>query len=66
MIAEPNCSKRDCKHLQGVKQPDGTELTEVVYCTAFPDGIPREIAYGSHKHLTKYPKQMNNIVYEKS
>lgn len=64
MIAEPKCYKRECKHFKGVKQPDGTELTEVVHCKAFPDGIPGEIAYGSNLHIKPYPGD-NGIQYEK-
>lgn len=63
-LLEPNCYKRQCKHYLGVKQPDGTEFTEVNYCSAFPDGIPEDIAYGSNKHLVPYPDQENQIVYE--
>lgn len=55
MLMEPNCSIRGCKHLKGVKQPDGTEATEFVYCEAFPDGIPDEIAYGDNTHTSPYP-----------
>lgn len=50
-IEEPRCSIRRCIHFQGVKQPNDDEETEIVYCTAFPDGIPNEIAYGSNLHL---------------
>lgn len=64
MIAEPNCSKRRCKYFLGVKQPDGTELTEVVYCSAFPDGIPIEIAYGDNPHTEPYEGD-NGIQYER-
>lgn len=64
MLAEPKCFTRSCKHYQGVLQPDGTELTEVNYCDAFPKGIPREIAYGDNPHQTPLPGQKNNIVYE--
>ena len=66
MIAEPNCHKRDCKHFEGVKQPDGTEFTEFVYCAAFPDGIPYEISYGDNKHLSRHELQENDILFEKS
>jgi hypothetical protein len=48
-----------------VKQPDGTEATEFVYCKAFPDGIPSEIAYGDNKHLKPYPGD-NGIQYKKA
>ena len=54
MIAEPNCHKRSCKHFLGVKN-DGSELTERVYCKAFPDRIPSSIAYGPNDHLKPYP-----------
>lgn len=64
MIGEPNCAKRNCKHLQGVKQADGTEMTEVVYCTAFPDGIPDDIAYGTNLHMEVHPDQENEIIFE--
>lgn len=65
MIAEPNCYKRKCKHFLGVIQPDGTEMTEKVYCKAYPNGIPSEIAYGNDKHLTIRTDQKNNYVFEK-
>lgn len=51
MLAEPNCSKRKCKHFAGVAQPDGTESSERVVCRAFPDKIPDDIAYGDNLHL---------------
>ena len=50
MIAEPNCHKRNCKYFIGVKN-DGVEINERVYCKAFLDSIPNEIAYGNNKHL---------------
>ena len=65
MIEEPNCSKRQCKWLQGVIQPDGTEQSEVSYCPAFPDGIPDNIAYGDNKHLSIIKDQEGEKVYEK-
>ena len=64
MLLEPNCSKRQCKHYQGIIQPDGTESTEVNYCPAFPQGVPDEIAYGANKHGTPCCGQENKIVYE--
>lgn len=64
MIASPNCYRRRCRHFLGIDQPDGTEATERVVCTAFPDGIPDEIAYGTNKHLRSFPGD-NGIQYEK-
>mgnify|MGYP001578123507 CR=1 FL=1 len=64
MLLEPECSKRDCIHFQGVDQPDGTEMTERVICKAFLDGIPNEISYGDNLHLTPLPEQENDIVFE--
>jgi len=63
MIMEPECHKRKCGHFIGVKN-DGSELTEHVYCKAFPNQIPDKIAYGKNKHLTILPEQKNNIVFE--
>jgi len=64
MLRISQCEIRKCKHLQGILQPDGTEMSEVNYCEAFPDGIPNEIAYGNIKHLAPHPLQKNKIVYE--
>jgi len=36
-----------------------------LYCAAFPNGIPDEIAYGDNTHSKKLPDQINNIVFEK-
>lgn len=57
MLAPPNCLKRNCKHFQGAKFLDANigEPSEVPYCRAFPDGIPKEIAYGPELHVTPYP-----------
>lgn len=63
MLAEPECYKRKCKHFLGVGG-DEEEENEFVYCEAFPDGIPDEIAYGKNKHLTPLPGQLNEIVFE--
>jgi hypothetical protein len=65
MIAEPNCSKRLCKHFIGVKQDNEDEETERVVCKAFPDGIPSEIAYGDNLHLVPLHGQKNKIIFEK-
>jgi hypothetical protein len=63
MISEPECYKRHCKHFIGIAQSDGTELTEVNVCHAFPDGIPNSIAYGNNPHSQPYPGQKNDIVF---
>lgn len=56
MLPEPvPCSKLRCIHYRGVIQPDGTEATEVDVCTAFPQGIPLEIAQGLNLHEKPYP-----------
>lgn len=65
MLREPQCFKRRCKHFEDVNQPDGTELTEVNVCKAFPNGIPDKIAYGSNKHLKPIQGQGNEVVYAK-
>ena len=54
MLAKPQYHKRRCKHFTGSKN-DGDETTERPTCRAFPDGISREIAYGSDLHLTPRP-----------
>jgi len=63
MLAEPKCSMRSCVHFRGVKRPDGTEASEVVFCEAFPDGIPDDIAYGDNPHTTPFPGD-NGILFE--
>ena len=64
MLQEPKCWVRKCKYYVGVIQPDGTELTEINSCKAFPDGIPREISYEGNKHSEPLPDQDNDIVFE--
>ena len=64
MLPEVNCLNRRCKHFLGAIQPDGTELTEVWNCEAFPEGIPNEIAYGDNLHLEVFEGQMNSIIFE--
>lgn len=63
MIAEPNCSKRNCVHFLGVKQDNMQESTERVICEAFRDGIPNDIAYGKNLHLGSVPGD-NGIHFE--
>lgn len=65
MIAEPNCRKRGCKHFIGVFQVSEDEETETVNCSAFPEGIPAEIAYGDNLHSEPLPDQNNDIIFEK-
>ena len=65
MIAPPKCYERDCVYYLGMLQPDGTELTEVPHCHAFPKGIPSEIAYGNNKHTAIHPDQEGTFVFQK-
>jgi len=65
MIAEPECSKRKCKWFQGVKKLGKLEATEVVYCKAYPKGIPNVIAYGSNKHTKIRDDQKGKYIYKK-
>jgi len=58
------CSIRKCRHLGFVKSDGVDERTERPTCTAFPDGIPYEIAYGSNLHLKPFPGD-HGIQYEK-
>lgn len=53
MLEPPKCFERGCRHLLGAKRDrDGSE---VVVCSAFPEGIPAEIAYGDNPHTEPYP-----------
>jgi hypothetical protein len=63
-LAPPTCYLRHCKHYIGVEQPDGTELSELNVCEAFPLGIPQQIAYGKSKHLRVRKGQVGSIVFE--
>ena len=65
MLIESACYKRKCSQYLGISQPDQTELSEVHYCLAFPDGIPYEISAGENDHLKPFKDQDNEIVYEK-
>ena len=64
MIRESNCSKRNCKHYLGIRQKDGLEVNEVHHCSAFLEGIPKEIAFGKDLHVTLKDNQDNNVTYE--
>lgn len=64
MIQVPKCFKRGCIHYIGILQPNDDESIELPYCTAFPEGIPDQIAYGSDKHIKPRKDQGNEIVFE--
>jgi len=64
MIKEPSCFSRHCTHFQGARWLGKTENTEVLYCKAFPKGIPDIIAYGDNKHEKPFQGD-NGIQYEK-
>jgi hypothetical protein len=64
MLEEPSCSKRKCIHFLGVMN-GGDESTERNYCEAFPDGIPRFIAYGKNRH-DRHIKGDHGIKFEKA
>jgi hypothetical protein len=63
MIGVPRCYERACKHFLGVASDDGGEETERVVCSAYPDAIPLEIAFGADLHLTPRPGD-RGIQYE--
>lgn len=64
MLRESNCSKRNCKWYEGVKQPNNDELYEFFYCSAFPDGIPKEIVTGEDLHEKVRSDQVGEYIYE--
>lgn len=64
MIITPKCFERNCIYYLGVKQDNEDEKTERVFCSAYLDGIPDEIAYGDDKHLTVRDDQDNQVTYE--
>ena len=65
MRGTPKCFSRRCIHFTGAIQPDGTELTERVVCSAYPNGIPDEIQNGSDLHLKVRQDQDTDIVFER-
>jgi hypothetical protein len=65
MLQEPKCSIRKCEYFIGARYLEEGEETEVVYCKAFPNGIPSDIAYGNDKHLKVYPGQIGDYVFKK-
>ena len=58
----PECYKRGCKYYLGVKSD---YFSVYNYCKAFPDGIPRDIAYGSNTHSEVQKGQVGDFVYQK-
>jgi len=68
MLNVPNCYHRSCVHYEGVDAPGEGEEGEVNVCPAFPDGIPKQIAYGSNPHTEVHPDQPegNTTVYKKA
>jgi len=65
MIAEPNCSLRNCRHLTGATNTKD-ERGQRPACHAFPDGIPDDIAYGDNPHTSIDDRQPpgNRFVFE--
>lgn len=62
---EPQCSRRQCKFFQGmwdIGTPANPNMVPV--CSAFPGGIPADIAYGDNPH-TEPVKGDNGIQFEK-
>lgn len=47
-IAPAACFKRKCRHYRDYGIVDG-QVKNI--CTAFPDGIPNDIAYEGNRHL---------------
>jgi hypothetical protein len=64
MLKEPICYKRKCKWFEGAKWLGDQENTEVVYCKAYPDGIPSDIAYGDDLHTEIRSDQKGDYKYE--
>jgi len=64
MLVTSKCYTRHCRHYLGIRQPDGTEMTERNYCEAFLDKIPNDISYGDNEHLKPVKDQGNEIIFE--
>lgn len=63
MIRQPMCSRRDCVHFQGAQWLGDTESSERVVCSAYPKGIPSDIAYGDNLHEAVQPDQVGEYIY---
>lgn len=50
MLTTPRCYERRCRHLIGASSQTSEQLQRPI-CSAFPKGIPEEIAYGDDLHL---------------
>lgn len=65
MIAPPQCFLRKCSHYIGIISDSlGDEISERPACTAYPNGIPDDIAYGNLLHLEVRSDQNNDIVFD--
>jgi len=64
MLPRPECSRRKCKWFNGVEQHGDQEEGEILVCSAFPKGIPGDIAYGNNQHLEIVDGQTMDYVYE--
>lgn len=66
-IPAPQCFLRKCKHFwkgkPTFKQDEAAEC-DIVWCSAFPGGIPDEIAWEDNLHTEPYPGD-HGIQYEK-
>lgn len=64
MLRTSNCETRKCKHLIGVKaDEDIIETSDRWFCEAFPDGVPKEIAFGDNDHTEPFDGD-NGIQFE--
>jgi len=61
-MVQVQCWSRKCRWFVGIAQQGGPEIS---LCGAFPDGIPKEIAYGENTHGRIITGQAKPYVYEK-